>query len=92
VFASPRCGCRIETTYEPFSNVCVPQVKSAVVCVTSMPLTKSQSTRRFASASLRWPAPIGITWASGYSVIQLLATSNGGGQHAGRGAFSAPRM
>ncbi len=59
---------------------------------TSMPLSSSHSTRRFASASLRWPAPTGITCASGYSVIQLLATSNGGGQHGGRAAFSSPRM
>ena len=56
-----------------------------------MPLKSIHSTSRFASASLRWPAPRGITYASGYSSIQLLSTSNGGGQHSGRGAFVTPR-
>jgi hypothetical protein len=32
-----------------------------------------------------------ITYACGKSSIQLLATSKGGGQHAGRGASASPR-
>ena len=59
--------------------------------VTSIPLKSSQSTRRLASASLRWPAPIGITYAVGNSCIQLFSTSNGAGQHAGRGSPATPR-
>ncbi len=91
VSASPRCAWSIQTTYEPLSNdLPLKDVLNRSVS-TSMPLRSSQSTRRLASALDRWPFPTGTTYALGKSFIQLLSTSNGGGQQAGRGSSSTPR-
>ncbi len=81
----------MSTTYEPFATAWPRMVSSKRVWRTSMPLKSSQSTRRFASASLRCPAPTGITYAVGNSCIQLFSTSNGAGQHAGRASPATPR-
>ncbi len=91
VLASPRSAWLIQTTYEPSSYFWPPNEVSRSSSSTSIPFASSQRTRRLASASLRWPLPNGMTWAFGYSVIQLLATSNGAGQHEGRSAFLTPR-
>ena len=79
------------TTYEPRSTAWPAIVAFERSFVTWIPLNRSQSTRRLASASDRWPAPTGMTYASGNSFIQLLSTSNGAGQHATRGSPATPR-
>ena len=73
------------------ANVWPPNDAGAVNRFTSTWFSSSQPTSRLASASLRWPAPTGITNAVGYGTIQLLSVSNGAGQQAGRAAPATPR-
>ena len=91
VSARPRCAWFISTTYEPRSTFCPVTTASLRSFVTWIPLKISHSTRRFASAFERWPAPTGITYAVGNSCIQLFSTSNGAGQHGGRASPATPR-
>ena len=72
VSASPRFAWVIQTTYDCFSKLWPSKVTSCFSSCTSIPLKTSHSTSRFASASLRWFWPSPITYAFGYSYIQLL--------------------
>src|SRR5918992_3072340 len=77
VSARPRRAWATQTTYEPRPKVCEPSWESCFSSSTSTPLNSSHSTSRLASGSLRCPSPTGMTYACGYSSIQLLVDVEG---------------